>query len=131
LGGPDRVSQKVKGQLTALGVRNIVTIAGQDRFETSALLGTLARLGTDVGGLGQDGSLAAIANGLTGFADALAAGPYLARSGGTLLLSPPARLPDSLRKFLAAHHQTLTSVLALGGPSTISEKVLVAGLAAK
>ncbi|MEO7127156.1 MAG: cell wall-binding repeat-containing protein, partial [Nakamurella sp.] len=42
LGGPDRVSQKVKGQLTALGVRNIVTIAGQDRFETSALLGTLA-----------------------------------------------------------------------------------------
>lgn len=125
LGGVDRVSAAVKAQLRALGVGQVMTIAGEDRFETSALIAAWAHLPLASGGLGHAGSLIGLANGVTGFADALAAGPLLGRKGGMLLLTAPATLPESLRRFLAGLSER--SLLALGGPTTVADSVIAAG----
>lgn len=123
LGGQDRVSAAVKAQLTALGIGDVMTIAGKDRFETSALIAAWAMTPVNRGGLGHTGSLIGLANGVTGFPDALAAGPLLGKQGGMLLLTGPGTLPEPLRRFLAGLSEK--SLLALGGPTTVADSVIL------
>lgn len=124
LGGTDRVSAQARAALTAMGVVRVVSIAGTDRASTAANLYTLARKTVGDGGMGQAGTTVALANGWTGFADALTAGPYLGQNGYTLLLAQATTLPKADRTFLAAQAGSLDGVLSLGLGDRISESVL-------
>jgi putative cell wall-binding protein len=117
LGGTDRISPAVEAALTKLGVSSITRVAGPDRFDTSVQLYTLAR-----SLFGQDGSVAYLANGLTGWPDALAAGPLAGATGAPLLTVPVGSLPESVRKFLADNG--FTGIVALGKSGTIANSVL-------
>ena len=120
LGGTDRISGSVVSQLQSMG-RTVSRIAGADRYDTAARLNGFAR-----SALGLAGSTVALANGVTGFPDALTAGPYLGRWGNALLLVPSdaTALPDSSAAFLKAQAGTVTNVQALGQPATVSAAVL-------
>lgn len=79
LGGPDSVSTEVEASLAAPG-RQVIRIAGDDRYETAAKIGST--VGADrVASLGGKRT-AIVATGL-GFADALAGGPIAAAGDGT------------------------------------------------
>ncbi len=120
LGGTDRISGSVVSQLQSMGL-TVSRIAGSDRYDTAARLNGFAR-----SVLGLAGSTVALANGVTGFPDALTAGPYLGRWGNALLLVPSdaTALPDSSAAFLKAQAGTVTNVQALGQPATVSAAVL-------
>lgn len=79
VGGTTVVSESVVSQLTALGI-NVVRVAGEDRYATTAALNTFAEddvasVSNTTGGLNyEDPTVPLIANGV-GFADALVSGP--------------------------------------------------------
>ncbi len=136
LGQPDRVSQTVLDQAKAAGVTTIKRIAGGDRYGTSAelyafALGTLTDSdGKHYGDGTGNGSKAYLANGQTGFPDALAVGPLAAQHQDVLLTSPADQLPPALTTFLTAKRSSLDSAVALGKTATISSSVLQAALTA-
>lgn len=66
-----------------------------------------------------------VASGAT-FADALAGGALLARTGGPLLLSDPSVLPAATRSYLTANAPTLITASIFGGPSALSTAVQTA-----
>jgi putative cell wall-binding protein len=124
LGATDRVSQKVEDALTADGV-NVVRVAGANRFETAVDLSTLARANpTD--GLGFNaGGTAYLANGLTGWVDALSVGPLAGQAGGAVLtVDGSASLPTSTATYLKNKDTTLTSVQALGSTDRITDSAV-------
>lgn len=125
LGGTDRIPNALVSTLGAAGI-TVTRVAGTDRYDTAAKLDTFARAH-----LGLAGTRAALANGITGFPDALTAGPYLGAAGGALLLVPPPgtqSLPASSAAFLKA--AAMTSIQALGTPSTVSAAMLQQATAA-
>lgn len=128
LGGADRVPDSVVAQATAAGVRTTTRIAGSNRFATAAALYSFARstlAGVDGAHYGAASSAPAfLANGLTGFPDALAVGPLAASSGAVLLTTSAGRLEPAARQFLAAGG--VASVTALGAPATVADSVLAA-----
>lgn len=67
------------------------------------------------------GAAVALANGWTGYADALTAGPYLGSNGFPLLLTQATTLPAADSTFLTAQAGSLDSVLALGLQNRISD----------
>lgn len=128
LGGTDRVSQAVIDQARTAGVTTVKRIAGPNRFATSAELYAWA-LGQAVGSDGKPYGNAAgagvmVANGYVGFPDALAAGPLAGKTGGIMLTTTAAALPDQVGTFLGKHKAKLGEVTGLGGPATIAEAVL-------
>ena len=133
VGGTDRVSTEVQASLTGLGVTNTLRIAAGDRYTTSADLYTWARLpqtapdGTRQG-LGEAGVTAYLANGLTGFTDAVAAGPVAGQQGAALLTVPSSALEQETAAFLHAQ-SGLTTVTGLGEDGTIAGQVLSAAAA--
>ncbi len=66
-----------------------------------------------------------VASGAT-FADALAGGSLLARTGGPLLLSDPSVLPASTSSYLAANAASVVTASIFGGPSALSATVQTA-----
>ena len=66
-----------------------------------------------------------VASGVS-FADALAGGALLARTGGPLLLSDPSVLPASTSSYLTANAASLTTASIFGGPSALSAAVQTA-----
>jgi hypothetical protein len=128
VGGSDRVSEKVEHALADLGVTSAVRVAGSSRYLTSALLNTVARLpqvaNSGRQGFGMNGVTAYLANGITGFPDAITAGP-LAGQQGAALLSVPAgnNLPVDVARFLT-RHRGLTTIAALGRNTTVSDGLL-------
>jgi putative cell wall-binding protein len=127
LGGTDRVSQAVLDQAKSAGVTTIKRIAGTDRFDTSAQLYTFATgplLDGSGDHYGTDGGAVYLANGITGFPDALAAGPLAGKSSSVLLTVRPNKLGDPAATFIKAHAGSLDSVKGLGTASTIAASVL-------
>lgn len=128
VGGSDRVSETVEHALADLGVTSAVRVAGSSRYLTSALLNTVARLpqvaNSGRQGFGMNGVTAYLANGITGFPDAITAGP-LAGQQGAALLSVPAgnNLPVDVARFLN-RHRGLTTIAALGRNTTVSDGLL-------
>ena len=128
LGNTDRVSQAVLHQATAAGVTSIKRIAGTDRFATAAQLYTFAMgsmedaSGDRYGAAG--GTTVYLANGLTGFPDALSVGPLAGQHGAALLTVPAGTLPDSTARFLTGHQATLGEVIALGQPATVAQSLV-------
>lgn len=133
LGGTDRVPDSVVSQAKAAGVQSVTRIAGSNRFATAAALYDFARstlAGVDGAHYGATSSAPVfLANGLTGFPDALAVGPLAAANGAVLLTTSPARLEPAAQKFLAAG--SLGKVTALGAPATVADAVLAAAKAAQ
>lgn len=138
LGGTDRVSEQVVAQAVAAGVSadQVRRIAGSNRFDTSAQLYAFAR-DTMIGPDGQhygagdlNGDTVYLANGLTGFPDALAAGPLAAQHENVLLTVEPSTLPASVETFLRAHRSGLAHVVALGDPATVAQSVVAQAVAA-
>jgi len=124
LGATDRVSQKVEDALTAAGV-NVIRVAGANRYETAVDLSTLARK-TPTDGLGFNaGSTAYLANGDTGWVDALSVGPLAGQAGGAVLtVNGSASLPSSTAAYLKDKTTTLTSVQALGATDRIADSAV-------
>jgi putative cell wall-binding protein len=126
LGGTDRVSQTVISHLQPAGVLSVKRIAGMDRYATAAdlynfALDTLRNSSGDH--YGVNGDTVYIANGTTGFPDALAAGPLVGKDGNVLLTTAPTKLGASALSFLKVHSQ-FTSVVGLGSATTVSNSVL-------
>lgn len=126
LGGTDRVSQAVVSHLGDAGVIAVKRIAGSDRYDTAAQLYTYAvdALRDNSGDhYGVNGDTVYLANGTTGFPDALSAGPLVGKNGDVLLTTAPTKLGASALSFIKTHSQ-FTSVVGLGSASTVSNSVL-------
>lgn len=115
IGGTGILRPEVEAELTAAGMK-VARLAGADRFATSARVATeaFARIpGGEVDLLTASG---------TGFADALAAGPLVARLDGVVLLVPPddlARAPEGIR-FVRDRLARLVEPRLLGGESAVN-----------
>lgn len=132
LGGTDRVSDAVVQQAQAAGVGRIKRIAGKNRFETAATLYSLAAgtfLGPDSAGYTPEGRVF-IANGVTGFPDALAVGPLAGRLEAPLLTATAGDLDTSALTYLDKQQDALFSVTALGKTPTVGNNVVIAAKSA-
>ena len=121
VGGPSVVSDAAAAQLGQ--GRTLDRLAGADRYATSAAVAqrsVAAGLGTGAPWLATG----------RGFADALAAGPGAAATGGVLLLVDPVSLDRSpaSRDWLAARSRTARHVVAVGGPDVVSPLVTTTAL---
>jgi putative cell wall-binding protein len=123
LGGLDRVSADALAQLRSLGVAVVKRIAGPNRFATSAELYSFALApasteASDGGGLGWGSSSKAfVANGLTGFPDALAAGPAAGAAKSVLVTASPTRRDPAVAELT----KKSTTVVGLGQPATVPD----------
>lgn len=132
LGGTDRVSDAVLAQAQAAGAGRIQRIAGANRFATAAQLYTLART-TLVGPGGthySHGERAFVANGLTGFPDALAVGPLAASLEAPLLTVSSDAVDPTTLGYLHAARTSLGAVTVLGAAPTVGNLPLIATKAA-
>lgn len=133
LGGADRIPQAVLDEAATAGAVHVKRIAGADRFDTAAqLYGFAANTLADADGdhYGASGTTVYFANGLTGFPDALAAGPLAGKNGDVLLTVRGDTLAQSGRAFIAAHPQ-FTQFVGLGSSSdSVANVVMVAAAAA-
>jgi len=111
VGGTTVVSESVATQLTGLGI-NVIRIAGEDRYATTAALNTfagddVASVSNETGGLNyEDPTVPLLANGV-GFADALVSGPL----AGAVTRTIPAVLQYNLNT---------PSTAAAGAPTTLT-----------
>lgn len=117
VGGPSAVSTALESALNKRGVKTN-RIAGADRLETSAKV--------------ADASLAA---GLSAahvwmstsrnWADALSAGPVVARDGGVLLLADPRSVStkQATGKWLAKQGNDVKDVILVGGTAALGDRI--------
>jgi putative cell wall-binding protein len=126
LGGTDRVSAAVVKALAAIGVTSVTRIAGTDRFDTAARIYRFARSNP---GVGMSGSTVYLANGITGFPDALAVGPLAGATGSSVLTVSGTSLPTSTKKFITTYKSAVTSVTPLGADATVAQSVVDAAKA--
>lgn len=117
VGGSAALDATVEAALRAI-VGDVERVAGATRFETAA---RVAGLGADLRGPRFPLTLASGAS----FADALVAGPVVAREGGALLLAPTGALDEApvLRAYLAERRDAITGVRLLGGTAALSIRV--------
>lgn len=124
VGGTSAVSTAVENELEADGF-TVTREAGVDRFETAAEVAREVGVAPDIDpdGTGGEPALAtvAIANGLTGLPDAVAASPMLHQMDIPLLLTGP----DTLNEDAAQAIEDLGAeqALLLGGTAAISNAI--------
>ena len=111
VGGPGAISGTVETQLQGFGAE-VVRVAGDDRYETSAAISALFPTGLPV---------LYLATG-TDFPDALTGGARAGREGAPLLLTDPDELRPSTAEVIAALQPQ--SVVVLGGSGAVSEDVV-------
>ncbi|AXV05029.1 hypothetical protein DVS28_a0322 [Euzebya pacifica] len=111
LGGPATVSEAVADQLDD-DRHDVVRLADEDRYGTAAAI-SASRFGPGI-------TTAFVATG-EDFADALAGGPWAARSGGPILLTRHGDLPEPTRAEIL--RLSPDRVVILGGPSAVSPVV--------
>jgi len=123
LGGTDRVSDAVKDSLADLGVTSVERFSGSDRYETAQII---AEWNWSV--VGNKGTESLLANGTTGWPDALSAGPLAGLNTSPLLTVQKDSLGDSATKFLKDHKADLTNgVEALGSAAgSVADSVITA-----
>jgi putative cell wall-binding protein len=128
LGGTDRVSDAVVAQAQAAGAGRVQRVAGANRFATAARLYTLART-TFVGPAGghySHGDRAFVANGVTGFPDALAVGPLAASLESPLLTVAADAVDNTTLAYLNSTKESLSAVTVLGALPTVGHLPLIA-----
>lgn len=111
LGGESAISAEVESQLGEASYE-VVRRAGDNRFQTAALLAQLAH---------PDGAETVLLATGADFADALAAAPLAAAEGAPILLASADRLP--LATSGALTELGAREVIVLGGPAAIGEGV--------
>jgi putative cell wall-binding protein len=117
VGGDAAVSPGVYGTLEdELGVVNVSRLWGDNRYQTA--LAIIGRAETE--GLHWDG--VCIATGKN-YADALAGGPYAAKKGTFVALTPPTSLDPDLRAKLIAKKASIGSVRFLGSTGAVTQPV--------
>jgi putative cell wall-binding protein len=126
LGGVDRVSADVVKSLAAIGVTSVTRIAGTDRFDTAARIYGFARSNA---GISMGGSTVYLANGITGFPDALAVGPLAGATSSSVLTVSGTSLPASTKKFITSYKSAVTTVIPLGASLTVAQSVVDAAKA--
>lgn len=136
LGGADRIPQRALDQAQAAGVTSVKRIAGPDRYATAAQLAAFVAdtaIGPDGEHYGAGGAASSVflANGYTGFPDALSVGPLAGKQEAALLTVGPMTLPATTRDYLAAHRATGGTVMALGRSPTVSAGTLAAANTAR
>lgn len=92
-------------------------LAGATRVETSLTVATLALATLDA----EHRPL--VVTTADGFADALPAGAFAARSKALLVLVPASTLPPPVAEFLAAHRHRFDRGIVVGGRAAVSEIV--------
>ncbi|HEY5202933.1 MAG TPA: cell wall-binding repeat-containing protein [Acidothermaceae bacterium] len=120
VGGTSAVSQHVQDQIAALHVSNnsanalisVVRIAGADRYATNQLVDTKK---------GPGGSTTAIIATGANFADALAVGPAVYKSGDPLILVAGGSLPPSAAATIDV--LGIKNAIIVGGTSAISPTI--------
>lgn len=117
IGGTKVLSERVRQQLASTGV-NVHRLSGSNRLLTShaVIMHSLA------GGKSRVPLITASAN---GWADALAAGPFAARTGGRVLLVPHDFMSDSgdTARTLAATRSRWGAGFIMGGRAAVSQSV--------
>ncbi|HHJ98454.1 MAG TPA: cell wall-binding repeat-containing protein, partial [Actinobacteria bacterium] len=108
VGGVAAVSEAVATQLT-----DPVRIGGADRYETATMI---AEYAFAAGVMGYEEIVVATGE---SFPDALAAGPYAAKTRATLVLTRTASMPVSTGSFLGAHTSATKRIVFLGGIAAI------------
>ena len=111
VGGPSALSHDLEASLASWGVTNVVRTAGADRFETAALIAS------QVGG-----TSVYVANGHTGWPDAVAVSGLAAVQGRPIVLVGSDRVPRSTREVLARLGVEAASVV--GGSSMVPDELL-------
>jgi putative cell wall-binding protein len=101
----------VNAQFTADSPSNVVRLAGQDRFKTSA------RIAQEY----SSADVVFVANGL-GYPDALSAGPAAALLGGPLLLVQQNSIPAEIREQIVRLQPT--TIYVVGGTGVVSTAVV-------
>jgi hypothetical protein len=94
------------------GVTCVANFSGGDRYQTNANAAKWAQANA-----GLSFTRLAFATG-DKFPDALAAGPYLAREGGILLLTGPASVPPAISTTIMAHVSEVQTISFIGLGST-------------
>jgi putative cell wall-binding protein len=125
VGGASAVPSAVESQLIDNGVKysNIKRIAGDDRYATASALNTYLAT-TPVAPF--NGSKIALITGL-GFADALAAAPFLGTTGNHPVLMPASGIPASVAGLAAAlAPSNPASAVAIGGTAAVSNDTVTA-----
>jgi len=97
-----------------------IPVSGADRYTTATVAASR---------FFPTPSTVGIASG-TGYADALAAGAYLALAGGPLVLTDPAALPATTDAYLVGAKGSVTSSNTFGGTTALSAAVQLAVAAA-
>lgn len=117
IGGTSAVSARIEAQLRDAGI-STRRIAGSNRLETSA---KVADASVAAGMSSTRVWLATSRN----WADALAAGPAVARDGGLLLLADPSRVHSdhATASWLARHRDTVDHVVLVGGRAAVGDRV--------
>jgi putative cell wall-binding protein len=113
VGGGSSVSSSVVSALASFTTGSVVSIAGSDRYGTSALVAEDA--------FPAGSGTVYLASGLD-FPDALAAGAAAALSGSPVLLVQPSSLPNSVAVALADLGPDI--VVVLGGTAAIGDSVI-------
>ncbi|WP_455525387.1 cell wall-binding repeat-containing protein [Peptostreptococcus stomatis] len=113
VGGPDSISEKVRGDLKAYDKdKDVERIAGVDRYGTSEMV---ARRVTGITGKKNVG---VVASGQV-FPDALSAGTFASRDGYPILLVKKDSLPEQIVR--AISDLNIKKAYIVGGTSTISK----------
>lgn len=118
LGGEVRISEDIVTYLDQF-VMDVTRIAGPNRY------GTAANLAETFFGVDNPPSKIGIARG-DDFADALAAGPFMGKHGGPLLLVEPNVLPDETYSYLLGHKDHIKGGWVLGGVEAVIDGVKTA-----
>jgi putative cell wall-binding protein len=118
VGGEAAVSAAVAAEIDA-EAGDVARVAGENRYGTALAVSRLAR---DVG---MDAAHTWVATGLD-FADALAAGPAVARAGGVLMLVDARGLDRSpaTRTYLREVGFDVTTLTVVGGPNAVPTAVV-------
>lgn len=111
IGGPGALSPALELSLEKWGVTNVVRTAGRNRFDTARLIA-----------LQVGGRSVYVANGVTGWPDAVAGSGLAAVQGRPILLVASDRVPDETRA--ALRQLDAESAIVIGGTGSVSSSLL-------
>ncbi len=119
VGGTNAVSQRAEDELTELGYE-VVRVAGPDRVATAlAIADLLAEGGTTPRVLLVRG----FPNGTAGWADAVAVGPWAARTGTPILVTPDTSFAPEVEAWIEDPAHGVEEVLVIGGTRAVPATV--------
>ncbi|SHI95154.1 cell wall-binding repeat-containing protein [Desulfosporosinus lacus] len=112
IGGTGIISTEFETKLNDLGIKNVLRIAGMDRYDTSYKI---------AGSLHDTGISTVVISSGEQFSDALSISSFAANKGWPILLSPQDALPQDMKNFLL--EKKPSKVYITGGEGVISDNI--------